>query len=192
MTNSSISEQHTEDSPISDSNATKPSPLRIENITSSADHITEFWTHCPKCCSALVVIASGEKPGQTQPPDEGRAETSESQRWTTEKLIDKLFLHLVSITEYILDESGETIEVKKYYRQATEKIRRIPVGRPSPEFIVQRSDLTGRLRNEIENATSVGWQQYVLKSAAERIFENIDFDYYHLSVARFLKVRLVA
>jgi hypothetical protein len=87
--------------------------------------------------------------------------------------------------------SGNVIEVKKYYRRARELLYRIPLWQPTPEFEVVESDLTEKLRKELQENTSNEWRQDVLKQAVERIFENVNFRYYHLSVARLLRVRLV-
>jgi hypothetical protein len=111
--------------------------------------------------------------------------------WTTQKLIDELFLHLMRVSEIVTNEEGEKIEVRKYYRRATELEKRIPIARPPPKYVIDKSDLNERLRRELlDDITSNGWRQHVLKEAVGRIFENLNFEYYHLSIARNLKVRL--
>jgi hypothetical protein len=110
--------------------------------------------------------------------------------WTREKLIDELLLHLARVTEIVIDE-GKKIAVKKYYRRATKLERWIPIARPTPEYIIDKSDLNDRLRNELlEEITSNDARQDVLKEAVSRIFENLNFERYHLSIARNLKARL--
>jgi hypothetical protein len=99
--------------------------------------------------------------------------------WTSEKIIDELFLHLTRVPD------------RKYYRRGAELERWIPIARPPPEYIIDKSDLTDRLRNELlDEITSNDARQYVLKEAVGRIFENLNFERYHLSIARNLKVRL--
>ena len=111
--------------------------------------------------------------------------------WTTEKLIDELFLLLVSVSESVSDDTGETISVRKYPRRARESRKWIPVARPPPEYIIDKSDLNEKLRSELlEEITSEEARQHVLKEAVGRIFENLGFEYYHLSIARNLKVRV--
>jgi hypothetical protein len=118
--------------------------------------------------------------------------TVQPELWTTEKLIDELFLRLVSISESVSDDKGETISVRKYSRRAGELRRWIPVARPPPEYIIDKSDLNEKLRTELlEEITSEEARQYVLKEAVGRIFENLDSEEYHLGIARNLKVRLV-
>ena len=112
--------------------------------------------------------------------------------WTTEKLIDELFLHLASISEIVVNDSGDKIRVRKYYRRATELGRWIPIARPPPEYIVDKSDLNDGLRKELlDEITSNDGRQHVLKEAVGRIFENLNFERYHLSIARNLVVKLV-
>jgi hypothetical protein len=67
------------------------------------------------------------------------------ERWTTERLVDELFIHLDSFTKVIKNEQGKTLTVKKYHRQAYELLPRIPVAKPTPTFIINTSDLTPRL-----------------------------------------------
>jgi len=111
--------------------------------------------------------------------------------WTREKLIDELFLHLARISEIVTNENGEKIAVRKYYPLATELERWIPIARPPPEFIVDKSDFNDRLRKELlDEITSDDARQDVLKEAVGRIFENLNFERHHLSIARNLKVRL--
>ena len=92
--------------------------------------------------------------------------------WPTEKLIDELFLHLARVSEQISND-GQMVRVKKYYHRAWELIRRIPVWRPIPEFVVDIADLSEILLKELQDATSNEWRDYVLKQAVGRIFENL-------------------
>jgi hypothetical protein len=111
--------------------------------------------------------------------------------WTTQKLIDELFLHLLRIQEIVTNDTGDQISVKKYYRRAAELERWIPIARPPPEYIIDKTDLNDRLKNELlDEITSNEARQYVLKEAVGRIFENQKPERYHLSIARNLKVRL--
>jgi hypothetical protein len=111
--------------------------------------------------------------------------------WTTQKLIDELVLHLARVSEIVINDSGDKITVRKYYRRAAELGRWIPIARPAPEYIVDISDLNDKLRKELlEEITSNDARQDVLKEAVGRIFENLNFERYHLSIARNLKVRL--
>lgn len=114
-----------------------------------------------------------------------------TEEWTTEKLVDEMFLHLIGLTEDVSNNNKERIEVRKYERQARQLIHRIPIYESTPEFTIKKSDLTDKIRKELLENTSIEWCQNVLKRAVGRIFENVNFRYYHLSVAHLLKVRLV-
>jgi hypothetical protein len=118
----------------------------------------------------------------------------EQELWTTECLVDQLFLCLAGTKEYITttttNKNDRTIPVRKYYSQARRLMKWIPIARPAPEFVINISDLSLKVRKEIESIIdSPTALQYVLTQAVGRIFENIDFDYYHLSIARSLKVK---
>lgn len=129
-------------------------------------------THVTKSCTLLV----------------------ERQWWTEEYLIDQLFLRLAT-TKYISHSStrGCGITVYKYYNQALRLRKYIPLVPPDRpeskvlEFIVNLSDLSSRLVNELQ-ALSDSYS--IVKLAVGRIFENIDPEQYHLSIASRLKVRV--
>ena len=108
--------------------------------------------------------------------------------WTEECLIDEIFLQIAGTKDIIRHADGE-IKIYKYYNQAFRLLPWIPIARPTPEFIVNISNLTQRVIAEL-GALDKDCCQYVLKQAVGRIFENIDFRLYHLSIARKLKVRL--
>jgi hypothetical protein len=80
-----------------------------------------------------------------------------------------------------------TIADYKYYNQAKALRNWIPIARPPPEFIVNLSDLSTRVIAELKVLQNT---QDVLKQAVGRIFENIDAQQYHLSIASQLKVGL--
>jgi hypothetical protein len=87
--------------------------------------------------------------------------------------------------------SVKKLTVRKYYRQARELMKWIPIAKPSPEFVINASDLSPKVIEELEvRIDNPSTLSYILKQAAGRVFENLDFDYYHLSVARNLRVRI--
>jgi hypothetical protein len=115
--------------------------------------------------------------------------------WSIECTVDELQLDLCRAKEEITVDRGfyvngqrraKTLIVHKYYRQARELMKWFP-----PEFVINISDLSPKLIKELEarleNPPTFG---YILKEAAGRIFENLDFNLYHQSIARDLKVRL--
>jgi hypothetical protein len=106
--------------------------------------------------------------------------------WTTECLIDELFLRLASTKQTILY-NDKSIAVYKYYHQALALRKWIPIAKPAPEFVVNISELSVRLIAELKILDD---PQIILKQAVGRIFENIDARQYHLSIAQFLEVVL--
>jgi hypothetical protein len=108
--------------------------------------------------------------------------------WTEGCLIEEIFLQLAG-TKEIVDHNGKRVTICKYYNQAFRLRRWIPVARPAPEFMVNMSDLATKIVAELR-AFDKEDSQYVLKQAVGRIFENIEFRQYHLSIARNLEVVL--
>jgi hypothetical protein len=131
------------------------------------------------------------KSESTPPPALQEKDEYEEEKWTTERIVDEVFLNLVATTEIItIEGNGRSIPVKKYYRQARELMKWIPIARPSPEFVINICDLTPKVRKEIESISAYHETlQYVITQAVGRIFENFDFECYHLSIARNLRVR---
>jgi hypothetical protein len=111
--------------------------------------------------------------------------------WTIECLIDQLFLNLCSIRQTIINDNGRAVTIRKYYAQARELLKWIPIARlPSNEFVINIFDIRPAIRKEIESiANNHKTLQYVLAQAVGHVFENLDFEYYHLSIARNLRVR---
>jgi hypothetical protein len=109
------------------------------------------------------------------------------ERWTEQCLVEQLFLELVT-TKLIVSHDGNCgITVHKYYNQALALRKWILFTRPAPEFIVNLSNLSTRVIAELKVLQNT---QDVLKQAVGRIFENIDSEQYHRSIASLLKVRL--
>ncbi len=115
-------------------------------------------------------------------------DASDIEYWTMAHLTDELFLQLAKIKE-ILNYNGKKVTIYKYYNQALRMWKWIPISKPKAKFIINISDLTSRIYCELkslENHTS----QYVLKESVKRIFENIDFKFYHEHIANNLEVVL--
>jgi hypothetical protein len=102
---------------------------------------------------------------------------------STERLTDELFLELDNVKE--IDENSGLIK-RKYEERAKWLMHRISVYRPAPPFIVNLSDLTTRIKEELADLDDETLE-YVLKESISRIFEGIDQRYFRLSVRRFLQ-----
>jgi hypothetical protein len=120
---------------------------------------------------------------------------NQNEPWTIEYTVDKLAVCLAEVKENVVaatsNNNCKEIPARKYYLQARELSRWIPIAKPTPAFIICISDLTPQLKTEIvQLIRSPDNLRYVLTQAVGRIFENLDFEYYHLSIARNLRVRI--
>jgi hypothetical protein len=70
------------------------------------------------------------------------------------KIRDQDRLHLASVKETITNDKGDTLTVRKYYRQARDLMKWIPITKPSREFIIYTSDLVPKLKQELVNIAS--------------------------------------
>jgi hypothetical protein len=107
--------------------------------------------------------------------------------WTTNRLEEELYLHLVKVNQR--DENDGSIK-RKYVQQAKYLIYRIPLGRPTPSFIVSLTDLSDKIKSELEGLDNQSLDE-VMKDAIGRLFESINERYYLLSVKKLLKWKLV-
>lgn len=103
--------------------------------------------------------------------------------WTKEKLIDELVLCLGSASSYDINEATKKIYIThKYYDQAEWYIYRINVYKPTPQFIINLSDLTNRIKKEIVSLRSTPTTlNEVMTTAVRRIVESVNPEYYHLN-----------
>ena len=131
------------------------------------------------------------KSQNTPPAPLQERDEKEEDKWTIERIVDELFLNLVGTIEIVtIEENNRSIPVRKYYRQARELMKWIPIARPSPDFVINICDLTPKVRKEIVSIHGYHETlQYVITQAVGRVFENLDFKYYHLSIAKNLTVR---
>jgi hypothetical protein len=118
--------------------------------------------------------------------------------WSIECTIEELVLDLSKVVENITclednnSQAMKTQTVKKYYRQAKVLAKWIPIAKPVPEFVINVKDLSPKVIEELEARIDddLSTFTYILKQAVGRIFENLDHAYYHLSIARNLRVRM--
>ena len=118
--------------------------------------------------------------------------------WSIECTIEKLELDLSWVVENITfalkgDDSQGTklLTVHKYYQQARDLMMWIPIARPVPEFVINAKDLSPKVIEELEaRIDDLPTLTYILKQAVGRIFENLNHAYFHLSIARNLRVRI--
>ena len=111
--------------------------------------------------------------------------TTTDTHWTTGYTADRLFFEMVGVKDQA--EGWEDYEDKgqkqKYYDRAKEAIK-MAAGRPPPIFIINKSDLTLRLKWELaELGDSL---EEVVSEAIGRVCENVNAKLYHLTLKRCL------
>jgi hypothetical protein len=104
--------------------------------------------------------------------------------WTTWKLLDELYLSLMSVKEK--DEEG--IIRRKYEEQARKKMYWMVIP-PHTAFIINLKDLDGKVKRELAKRHKE-LRDFIIKQAAEKIFEQVDSRHFLLSAKQYLKVRL--
>jgi hypothetical protein len=74
----------------------------------------------------------------------GVAVDNELEFWTAEALIDELSLCLAKVKQIVTNKENDfrQLTIRKYYRQARDLMKWIPIAKPSPPFIIYISDLT--------------------------------------------------
>jgi hypothetical protein len=118
----------------------------------------------------------------------------QEEAWTSAKIIDELIDDLARAHAYVVEkEFGYTIIVPKYYERAAYLVYRIPLQRPRPPFDIELSDLRLSVKREFAELKKIDPPtfRYVTKMAVSAIFENVNFEYFHRSVMRHLKVRFI-
>lgn len=90
--------------------------------------------------------------------------------WTTNRLIEEIYLCLIKTTE------GDGI-TRKYEKQVKWFLRRIHLWKPPPEFIIYRKDLSKQIRMEllklVQNKSSKTLDN-VITAAVDMLFESIN------------------
>lgn len=108
--------------------------------------------------------------------------------WTTGRFKDEAFLSLVKTPD------------RKYYEQAKALMYRIPLTKQNPKsedeaipFVIDFNDLSSRVQGEfleycrLYSDTKV---RILLKEIVIRLFENLDWNYAHMSVMKKLRVKI--
>jgi len=127
--------------------------------------------------------------------------------WTTGRLKDEFFIDLTKargeIKTICCDHgvTGNVIHYKKYYRQAISKLYIIPLTANNPKseeealaFVINFNDLSARVQKEfLEYCKQVprGNVTLLLKEVVIRLFENLDYNYAHMSIMKKLRVKVI-
>jgi hypothetical protein len=117
--------------------------------------------------------------------------------WTTNHLIDRLKQHLAIVVQQSNKDdddyennlqSKKVYDERKYYNRAHHFLK-IGAFKTVPSFQIHVSDLSSKFVREL-NELDREDLKYVLKQAVGRIFEDINFELYHNSISKVLKVGL--
>jgi hypothetical protein len=113
---------------------------------------------------------------------------NDSPDWSDSYLVDRLKQCLASVEDKEIFFSSFVIDNRKYYNQAYNFLK-IGAFKPVPPFIINLSDLTPKLIKELEEL-DIADRAYVLRQTVGRIFEDVNFELYHDSISKVLKVEL--
>jgi len=97
-----------------------------------------------------------------------------SSPWTKERIKEELYIDLVS-----LKIDGE----RKYEKQASDLIYRVPVYHPAPIFIINERDLSKPLIKEL-SSLSHKERDKLIKDVVSSLYESIDKDYFLLQIKK--------
>ena len=128
-------------------------------------------------------------------------ETNPEEQWTHSKFKYEFFICLTKVkdpnkSESVTEDERIFLNDDKYYAQAKNLMRYIPITRPEnliPPFVFNLSDLTPKIKQEFKDYCKLNDQREIsifLKEIATKFFENIDYNYTHDSVLSHLVVEL--
>jgi hypothetical protein len=109
--------------------------------------------------------------------------------WTIEATIDELQRNLARVEQHVTNEAGEILPRRKYQSQCRELGRLIPVASPTPEYIIDASDLEPETKRALEKFHPELRRQ-ILHEAVLRLFEALGTEPY-MNIGRKLIVKLI-
>ena len=104
--------------------------------------------------------------------------------WTTNYIKDELTFQLSRTKSFLTDEkTQEILTINKYHKRAEFVLYRINVYELPPEFLINRSDLTPRLQNELEqlHKNSPKIFEKMVTESVQTILESVNQRYYHVN-----------
>ena len=128
------------------------------------------------------------------------AKSEQGESWTSNYLLHRIKekLGTVPISDshktdlldwYPVGHKNKVIDFRKYYNQAWHYLKMGAV-KPIPKYLVSLSELTPRLVRELAEYDKEA-RNYIVKQAVALIFQEINSELYHNSIAYFLEVQLV-
>jgi hypothetical protein len=103
--------------------------------------------------------------------------------WTNNCLTDKLVYRLGSTSSYKINAvSKEILITHKYYDQAEWVLYHINIHKPPPQFVINLSDLTRKLKEEISSLRPTpSTLNEIITTAVRRMLESVNPEYYHVN-----------
>jgi hypothetical protein len=104
--------------------------------------------------------------------------------WTADHTRDELTLQLFITKSTQLDGNTLTVlTVNQYQKLAESVLYRTDLCKPAPEFLINESDLTSRLRNELERLRKSSQKMFdkIVADSVQTILESVDKQYHHVS-----------
>jgi hypothetical protein len=121
--------------------------------------------------------------------DRGPLKYVDESEWTTDRLKDEFFLCLAKAPD------------NKYYEEAKILMYKIPLTPQYPQseleaipFFISFADLSSRVQSEFKQFCVINNKKRVglfLKEVVIGLFENLDYEYAHMSVLRKLRIKVV-
>jgi hypothetical protein len=109
--------------------------------------------------------------------------------WTIEATIDKVQHNLAAVEQHVTNKAGEKLTIKKYQSQCRRLGRLIPVASPTPEYVIDASDLEPETKRALEKFHPELLRQ-ILHQAVLRLFEALGIEPY-MSIGPKLIVKLI-
>jgi hypothetical protein len=116
---------------------------------------------------------------------QGNLSWGQKEIWTVEYLVDRLFFEMLELNDGV--EGWEDYQKKgqreKYHNRANDSIK-MAAGQPPPVFVINKSDLTLRLRSELAGLKKGDTLDYIVSEAIGRVCENQNARLYHLTLKK--------
>jgi len=116
---------------------------------------------------------------------QGKLSGDQKEIWTVEYIVDRLFFEILELNDGAegWEDYKHNGQKEKYYNIAKEALK-MAAGQPPPVFVINKSDLTLRLRSELAGLKKGDTLDYVVSEAIGRVCENQNARLYHLTLKK--------
>lgn len=118
---------------------------------------------------------------------QGNLSSDQNEIWTVEYIVDRLFFEMLELNDGAggWEDYQNKGQKEKYYNRAKEALK-MAAGRPPPVFVINKSDLTLRLKKELAELKKGDTLDYVVSEAIGRVCENQNAKLFHLTLKKCL------